>query len=91
MCQDSGRQCTYVISLASGWIRPMGSLGGDPRKREKENPGQFSSSLRCLGQRLWQLLHLFCDSSFGHAAPASGILAPAAGPGCHPVAQTEAW
>lgn len=52
MCQGSGRQCIYVISLASGWIRPMESLCGDQRKREKENSGPFSSSLCCLGQRL---------------------------------------
>lgn len=52
MCQGSGRQCIYGISLASGWIRPMESLCGDQRKREKENSGPFSSSLCCLGQRL---------------------------------------
>lgn len=89
MCQDSGRQCTYGIALASGWIRPTESLGGDQRKRE-ENPGRFSSPFRCFGQRLQQLLHLLCDSSFRHAAPASGIPAPAAGPGSQPVAQTVA-
>lgn len=80
------------VSTESHWL--LGGFGQwshsvETRGREKRRiRGLFLPLSAALDSGL---LHLFCDSSFRRAAPAWGILALAARPGRHPVAQTEAW
>lgn len=84
------REAVYLRNLTGFWVDSAN--GVTLWRPEEERKGEFGAFFLPLSAALDSgLLHLFCDSSFRRAAPAWGILALAARPGRHPVAQTEAW
>lgn len=90
MCQDSRRDCTYIISLVSVWIWAMGVTRWRPENERKGGPRAFSllslpwtATSAAAASTLWLQLPPHSPSVGG---PGSGCLArlPPSGPDSKP-------